>query len=204
MERIAALLIAAFASTLAWTGPVDVAGIVTFARRPDPYFFMQTDAGEVWRIQGPREIIHVAAGDRVSVRGDVIEATFKIRGYTDTREGHNKEQFYLTEHRYYETAKQGKVYYDKETGKLLEDKNGVRLYQVEHFRFFFEEKNFIVIINQKIIESETCRRCRHINCCHLSISQIDNITIKLSMRKRSRYINRINFIIWYVVFWNFL
>ena len=50
-------------------------------------------------------------------RGDVIEATFKIRGYTDTRNGHNNEQFYLTEHRYYETAKQGKVYYDKATGK---------------------------------------------------------------------------------------
>lgn len=50
-------------------------------------------------------------------KGEVIEATFKIRGYTDTREGHNNEQFYLTEHRYYETAKQGKVYYDKATGK---------------------------------------------------------------------------------------
>lgn len=79
MVRIATLLIAAFASTLAWTGPVDVAGVVTFARRPDPYFFMQTDAGEVWRIQGPREIIHVAAGDRVSVRGDVIEASYSQR-----------------------------------------------------------------------------------------------------------------------------
>ena len=50
-------------------------------------------------------------------RGEVVEATFKIRNYTDTREGHNNEQFYLTEHRYYETAKQGKVYYDPKTGK---------------------------------------------------------------------------------------
>ena len=40
------------------------------------------------------------------------------------------------------------------TIRVLEDKNGVRLYQVEHFRFFFEKQNFIVIVNDKILLPE--------------------------------------------------
>lgn len=44
-----------------------------------------------------------------SFSNEVMDATFFIRGYTDTREGKSNQQFILCEHRYYETEKVGKI-----------------------------------------------------------------------------------------------
>ena len=44
-----------------------------------------------------------------SFSNEIEEATFFIRGYTDTREGKSNQQFILTEKRYYETEEKGKI-----------------------------------------------------------------------------------------------
>lgn len=46
---------------------------------------------------------------------EIEEATFFIRGYTDTREGKGNQQFILCEHRFYDV---------EETGKIVETENG--------------------------------------------------------------------------------
>ena len=38
-------------------------------------------------------------------KNEINEATFLIRGYTDTRKDHSNDQFYLVEHRFYHTIK---------------------------------------------------------------------------------------------------
>ena len=50
-----------------------------------------------------------------SFTNEITEATFFIRGYSDTREGKTNQQFILCEHRYYET---------EEVGKIQETENG--------------------------------------------------------------------------------
>ena len=45
----------------------DIEGVVTFWRSPDPYFFMETASGAVWRVQRD------AREPRVSV-GDIVKA----------------------------------------------------------------------------------------------------------------------------------
>jgi hypothetical protein len=52
-------------------------------------------------------------------KGDVIDATFNIRGYTDTRKGKNNDQYFLVEHRYYDTCDKPLIKYNKNTGESI-------------------------------------------------------------------------------------
>jgi len=68
-------------------------------------------------------------------KDEVKEATFMIRNYADTRQGHNNEQFYLVEHRYWK-------YFEPEIFKKLDgtvevihakgDKEPYVVYEVHH------------------------------------------------------------------------
>lgn len=44
-------------------------------------------------------------------KNEINEATFLIRGYTDTRKDHSNDQFYLVEHRFYHTIKAKDKYF---------------------------------------------------------------------------------------------
>lgn len=66
-------------------------------------------------------------------RGNVQEASFMIRGYSDTREDHN-QQFFLAEHRYYEVCNKPVVEIDKDTKEITRiiQKVGDRTPMVEY------------------------------------------------------------------------
>lgn len=67
MKAACAIILAAF-SAVAVKG-ADIEGVVTFWRSPDPYFFMETASGAVWRVQRDTKEPRVSVGDIVSVGG---------------------------------------------------------------------------------------------------------------------------------------
>lgn len=71
MKAACAIILAAF-SAVAVKG-ADIEGVVTFWRSPDPYFFMETASGAVWRVQRDAKEPYVSVGDIVSVGGHGIK-----------------------------------------------------------------------------------------------------------------------------------
>ena len=66
-----------------------------------------------------------------SFSNEIEEATFFIRGYTDTREGKSNQQFILCEHRYYQTEEVGKVT-ETENGFEVKTPKGKKTAMVEY------------------------------------------------------------------------
>ena len=69
-------------------------GTVTFQRSGDLYFFMEMDAGDVWRVQRARNVPPVKRGDVVDVRGKKIGgiATPRIKADSVAVVGENGER----------------------------------------------------------------------------------------------------------------
>lgn len=66
-------------------------------------------------------------------RGNVQEASFLIRGYSDTRKERSTQQFFLAEHRYYETCDKPLLEENRETGEIrVIRKKGERIPMVEY------------------------------------------------------------------------
>ncbi len=75
-------------------GAANVEGVITFQRAADPYFFMETPSGVVWRVQRNTKEPRVAIGDIVSAGGSFIKDiatprfkanTLKILGHDESR-----------------------------------------------------------------------------------------------------------------------
>lgn len=69
----------------------DIEGVVTFHRISDPYFFLETASGGVWRVQREKNEPRVIAGDIVSVGGGAIKgiATPRFRADVVRHLGHD-------------------------------------------------------------------------------------------------------------------
>lgn len=59
-------------------------------------------------------------------KGDIIEATFNIKKYTDTRRGRTNQSFFLVEKRYYETCNKPLIKIDREGKTTVIRKKGER------------------------------------------------------------------------------
>lgn len=66
-----------------------------------------------------------------SFSNEIEDATFLIRGYTDTRQGKNNQQFFLVEHRYYETY-DGSIKQNPDGSYSKVHKKGDRVAMVEY------------------------------------------------------------------------
>ena len=92
MKAACAIILAAF-SAVAVKG-ADIEGVVTFWRSPDPYFFMETASGAVWRVQRDAREPRVSVGDIVSVGGYGIKGIATPRFKADVVRilGHDPEK----------------------------------------------------------------------------------------------------------------
>lgn len=69
---------------------------------------------------------------KTDFRGEIDDATFLIRGYTDTREGQSNEQFFLTEHRFYKVYTEGEIFEKMDGTFEVLHKKGERVAMVEY------------------------------------------------------------------------
>ena len=97
MKAACAIILAAF-SAFAVKG-ADIEGVVTFWRSPDPYFFMETASGAVWRVQRDAREPRVSVGDIVSAGGYGIKgiATPRFKADVVRLLGHDPEKLPMPE-----------------------------------------------------------------------------------------------------------
>ena len=67
-----------------------------------------------------------------SFKNEIKDATFLIRGYTDTREGKNNQQFFLVEHRFYKEYPKGLIIDNKDGTFTTKYYKGQKVAMVEY------------------------------------------------------------------------